>query len=877
VIFSDKISIEEFIQTTHQLHFLPNNMCQLFYPGKFFIAGSKQMHNQIQDRNEFFKEIREKKLTNKFSRMDNMANYKAKKPLLINYSKVQSDIADYLSAHNKTGLTKWTAVDNMINEYFARDLPKINPGKTNVFFIITEPQDIFLNYLDFGIRKNWEGISKTFADKNIILINPYIKLSYVLSLTDKKKNISMSNMMKKFVKFFVKFDKNTPVDSPDIIIPSTEETLTEEEKAQLPVLESLIPEAEEESLPRFKTEKEAVDINDIKNLKEEIVSYDDTNEANYEPLSDITLDEIADAGISNELDKIKRDNEEFLGRMLKWQEKALSEHEKIADELSKDKTLDSKIISDKTLINESIKQNHLNAISLSYYKKQHLRDMLNTVKSLNNDPEHPVVVSKFSMVNNSNPLNLQHEVSVQFIDKKGKRHTFAVDVPILSHDGYLYYNGTKKFVTKQATLLPIIKEANDRVQITTNYRKSFIYRKGDKINSTIDKVLKLVANKDYASIKKVYGNSKGTNIEFDTSIPYNYIATKFYSIQFDTRMILMLNQKDIRLKISTLGYNVDLNKYTPVGFILNGKAYKDIILEERETKKIVNYSVSGKKVTMPLTDNLTSYLKDIILSSNVKEIADDYNALSSSKSLAYTEIKIASTSLAVGVLIAFYKGLIPALTIYNIKHSVEDKRRRLKDNETLLPFKDIFVYVDTEGDSAKDLFINGLAFLNTREYSIKDADRLGTLYLEYFNQYTGSRNTAKALMNFENSMIDPITLEILKEMKLPETFPELILKGNTMLADYNRKRKNDTSNFRLRGAEVINVAFYNVLMNAYNNYKRTAKTGIVSPIRPNSKQAVMKEIGENPNVEGYSVLNPFYEIDAMSKTSYKGPSGLTKV
>jgi hypothetical protein len=166
-----------------------------------------------------------------------------------------------------------------------------------------------------------------------------------------------------------------------------------------------------------------------------------------------------------------------------------------------------------------------------------------------------------------------------------------------------------------------------------------------------------------------------------------------------------------------------------------------------------------------------------------------------------------------------------------------------------------------------------MTYLNTKEYNLEESEKNGIMYLEYFNDYTGSRNNAKALNNFESSMIDPITLEILKDLNLPETFPELIVYANNLLGDYNRKRKNDMSNFRMRGTEVLNVSLYNVLINAFNNYKRTAKTGMTASISPTAKDAVLKNLSENPNIEGYSILNPFYEIEMMAKTSYKGPSG----
>ena len=127
-------------------------------------------------------------------------------------------------------------------------------------------------------------------------------------------------------------------------------------------------------------------------------------------------------------------------------------------------------------------------------------------------------------------------------------------------------------------------------------------------------------------------------------------------------------------------------------------------------------------------------------------------------------------------------------------------------NETVIPFKDSFIFINTENQPSKELAVNGLLFLNTKEYNLRDSERLGAVYLEYFQDFTGSRNIAKALLNFEASMIDPITLEILKDLNLPTNFIELILYGNDLLGNFERKRKNDMTNFRIRDSEVLNVA-----------------------------------------------------------------------
>ena len=869
VIFTDSILFDNFEKTFDQIYFIPDNNVNLFYPKKYYSLITNDLVSKVQDKNDFFKELNSRKLKKKFHKVEELEEVKNlnDKHLVVNLSKVQSDISDYLSKHNKNYKDGFIFINNLIKNYLDKDTPK--DKSRNIFFTITQPTDIFVKYFDYGIRKDFSTISSTFKNSKVFLINPYNKLIFCIDLINAKVNINTANMINKFIQLVNKFDKEKILNNPELEVLKSD--LNQDELDALPEITSNIEDSEGNNIKSLSS-KDVDSIQELK-IKADLEAEKDPLSDKVENITDVDFDELTDKNVINEIDKVKKDNEEFLKKMLPYQEKILKDFELLAEKQSKDKTLDSQEIKDTTIINDNMKSSKLNSISLSYYKKQYLKDMLEILKSLNKDPDYPVVITKLEITNKNDSLNLQDEISVQFLDKKGKRHSFTVYMPKLSQDGYLYYNGSKKFITKQSTLLPVIKESNERVQITTNYKKSFLYRKGDKINVTVDKALRLLFNKNYPSIKKAYGNSSVSNINYNVSIAYNYLSSKFYSIDINT-VSLIFNQKYFKQYFDSKNINFDYSKYTPIGF----DAQKiNLIVEDVSTRKIYFMNLKTLKLGIEQSNSLTEYLDKLILTTNNEEILNDYRALNNSKSLAYSEIRIAGVGVNVGVLIAYYKGLLTALDIAKIKYSTEEKRRRAFVNETMLEFKDVYLYINSEGNAAKELFINGLTYLNSKEYNLEDTDKNGIIYLEYFNDFTGSRNNAKALNNFEYSMIDPITLEILKDLNLPETFPELIVYANNLLGDYNRKRKNDMSNFRMRGTEVLNVALYNVLINAFNNYKRTAKTGMTASISPNSKDAVMKSLSENPNVEGYSILNPFFEIEMMAKTSYKGPSGLKVV
>lgn len=576
-----------------------------------------------------------------------------------------------------------------------------------------------------------------------------------------------------------------------------------------------------------------------------------------------------------EKERLDKENKEFFDKVMHQQVKALSKLEEEADKLASDKSLTVELIPDSNIISDGMKSVSTSSITTNYYNKQFKRDMLNTVKSLNSDPEFPVIVNKFEVKDNSTALAKTDELTIEFLDKKFKKHTFKVDVPRLSHDGFLYFGGNKKFIAKQATLLPVIKETHDRVQITTNYRKTFLYRKGEKTSGQVDRILRLILNNEFASIKKAYGNSISSNSKFDVSIPYNFLAKKLYKININGKngVEIALNQEKIKSILAEMGVENTNKELAPIGFYLaEGKPFA-VIFENLTNGAVVSAPVSKLGQLTKRSDSFIQFLTDTVLSTQDAEVAEAYKNTKPSLSLSYTEIKIVSTSMALGALVAAYKGLIPALDLYKVKYRLEEKRVAKKESEIILAFKDVYLYIDTQYKQDIEIFVNGLLFLNTTNYNIGETTTFAPIYLDYLEDATGSRNNAKALLNFESSMIDPITMEILQELKLPTNFPELLLYGNTLLGDFTHSRKNDMSHFRIRDSEVIAVAVYNELMKSFNDYKRGQRSGITQPLTTR-KDSVTKAIQNMPNVEDFSTLSPFLEAEVKSKATFKGPSGL---
>jgi hypothetical protein len=215
------------------------------------------------------------------------------------------------------------------------------------------------------------------------------------------------------------------------------------------------------------------------------------------------------------------------------------------------------------------------------------------------------------------------------------------------------------------------------------------------------------------------------------------------------------------------------------------------------------------------------------------------------------------------------------MTRYKIDYTFEEKRKRL-DNENvtkynMIPFADGYLYYKSN-PLRNSILLNGLSEVNTKEIEFAKMNDFDA-YLNIFEESYGSRNVAKGFKNILDLMLDPITIDILKDMKLPTDVLGVLLYTNTLLEDNSYSRLNSMENYRLRSIELINVYLYKILADAVKDYKQHRKSGNSDVRISVPKDKLIKDLLTSNIVDEYSILNPVLEIEKLGSTNYKGPSG----
>jgi hypothetical protein len=529
-------------------------------------------------------------------------------------------------------------------------------------------------------------------------------------------------------------------------------------------------------------------------------------------------------------------------------------------------------------LNKQIKVSKLKELDRNYNKYQNEKDQAAIFASLSLDEEFPVFVKSIEKEDTSDDFTKKETYKVTYQEPSGKKHLFKIDVPIITDDRFLYINNGKKMMTKQITRLPVAKIKPDTVELTTNYNKLVITRFGNKFSPSITKLEKLLTSDEdlKKKVKVVLGDSTIVNSEYLNTLEYDEISNFLLSLKigdFDFNF----NRSLINMELEKIGITEDDDKNTlikkneiPVG--VNVKE-KGIIVISANNESILYRTSKGEE---KLGDNLIEGVIETIRRNVDPDIEKKFSDISYGKKFVYNRVTIAGKKIPLVVILSLYKGLNEILRRYEVPYEFSEKRKTMSAKEegkwNVIKFQDGYLYYPAH-PIRYSLLLNGLAEMNPNEYKFSDFSE-NKAYLDYLEYNFGSRNISKGLINTMSLMMDPITKDILQELKLPDDFVGIMLHINTLLETNIYRKQNDLSGYRIRGNEQINSYLYNILANAFKNYKDSVKAGKKDAKISVPENQLIKELVESPILDEYSILNPILEVEKLGSSTYKGPAGI---
>lgn len=511
-----------------------------------------------------------------------------------------------------------------------------------------------------------------------------------------------------------------------------------------------------------------------------------------------------------------------------------------------------------------VENSTLASLDETYNKKQAKVDMINVLSSFSNQNYIPMTIDKLDVVDSSDDFNAKKTISVSYKTDENKRISFQLDVPEIVDGRNIYIGGNKFNIGKQLARLPIVKTKPDRVEITTSFNKMTIERSSGKVsrkNAYLQKILKNYESEP--NIKIIYGSNELINNKFNNDYEYEELASFLTSIEND-KYHLNFNRENMRDEINLLdlpeGY-FDKD-FTPFGLI---KETNKVIYIENKNGEI-NTVEPGEEIKVEkIANNIFDFIIKDVLHENISILP------TIGKSFVYSKVKFLTVTFPVFTIAGITNGITDVLKRHHVEYKLSEKKMNLGTDWVEVKFKNKYFYYKDKIENT--MLLNILYAMDTDQYDFEDFDR-SEPYMDYFIEKMHQVVYVKNMLRINlDKMVDPITLDVLKDLKLPTNIIDLLLLANNMLCSNDYIPQNDIRNFRIRGNEQIYVIMYKLIANAYMKYQRAKLNGKNDAIDL-PKNILISTLMKQHNINTASVLNPLLELETMSSCTPKGISGI---
>ena len=485
-------------------------------------------------------------------------------------------------------------------------------------------------------------------------------------------------------------------------------------------------------------------------------------------------------------------------------------------------------------------------------------DIMKCLHSLSQNKDIPMSVIDVAVEDRSTSEDSILTYTVHLEDSLGKRHTLRFDMPKIINKRFLRLRGNDKIIPGQLINLPIIKTDEDTVQVVSNYNKIFITRYGQvgKINQSTNALIR--------ALTKLKENNYKLEVKDGETVA-------------SPSKIDLGNNAKISAKYELPAEYVELSKIFNKVTTSDGRVYyfnRDELIHKLEEKKVKVESDQGFMVIGITKDNQAITVPENGVSSalinhlGIHEYA--YTFMKPGARMTYSQASILNSKIPLIVVMAYTAGLTGALNAAGVEYNLSEKRPT--NTKNYFRFNDGFLSFNDNYAPDAALLVNGLAVINTQEYSLTDIDTKA-MWLDVLDDF-GGRNRADGLDSFANLMMDPITVEVCKTYKLPTDYIEVLAYASSLLTTNKFNRHTDITGNRFRTNERLVHFLYKSLATSYGMYLREIKNNRKDAKMTMKQSAVIDMALADVTTSDLSKLSPLLELESANTVTFKGLSGM---
>lgn len=514
---------------------------------------------------------------------------------------------------------------------------------------------------------------------------------------------------------------------------------------------------------------------------------------------------------------------------------------------------EDKVISiNNKLVSDNLKKDTINILENKYNKNIIQKDIISCVSKIE---DALILITDYEVTEDKSALGHYEIHKISLKPLQGKESTIYMRFPKINNEGEFIASGIKYKTKKQRSDLPIRKISHDKVALSSYYGKLFINRTDKKaydyydyINSVIKDKYISEDNKDIEKlvISSVYNHkNKIPSIAASLSSNFKTIETNEYYFEFDMiDLVKFVEEKTIK-EINNKGYYCcGYNKLDRSIIICDFNDY------------FYKYNANG-------SHELIGSMHDLL------------NIDDSRVPISFSEIIILGKKIPLGVIISYYLGLENLIKYFKLQANLipKNKRYTLQKDEFIIKFSDYNLVINKKNKAAT-LLLAGFNYF--RDYT--------KLYeYEYFNGKEIYNNILldrgysnlhiKEIDILRDLYLDPITIDVLKQINEPHEFIPLLFRANELLTTFDYPDVNDPSYSRIKGYERIPGLMYKTLVKSVRNYKFKNTNNAKIELDP---YAVWNEILTDTAKKITEDINPIVDLKEKEAVTLGGSDGLSK-
>jgi hypothetical protein len=506
-----------------------------------------------------------------------------------------------------------------------------------------------------------------------------------------------------------------------------------------------------------------------------------------------------------------------------------------------------------TRVNRRIAPKHATRASSNSLRRDYIQggvleaDIMNMLRHLS---RAGVFVQNMEMEDLLDAKNDARTLKLRIVPANGKASTLPIDLFNFDKDGTFLADGVRYSMDAQKVDVPIRKVGDQRAALTSYYGKLFIQR-SPLVKYSYTKWVQTNLNRAAFDPE----NNAVVNVRFGNNALPKFALPRAYSAAM--QIISQFNNRGVV-------YNFEYDKRADVFGEANVKKYE-------KNGRVLVAKKGASLYAIDMDDRL------IEVTNKNADLGDFMNYLSndwSKRPVDFAEFsKLKGKNIPLALVFGYYMGLGKLLRRLKVKYRTEPANIRSTAalDDVVIQFSDERLIIKTDDKKAK-LILNGFAPVADVCKTFRAADFTRK---DVFGPVLKTMGVEKYHLNefdlIRELFVDPITLEILEDMKEPTDIEGLMERCAELIVYDDKPDETDPEFMRERREERIAGFLYAAMVKGIKE-QRNKPNPAIHPIYVGPRD-VWGDVVADSTSQLVKELNPAHTLKALEAVSLSGEGG----